>query len=267
MLCVLNNSRYFDNFAKTLAKILNVPLTSEIKYNTDKTYIIFNMRDIKSMPRNYIIYNFEQLDTKDNFDKYFWPKFYNAKQIFDYSLTNIEVLSKLNYNATFVPYGWNVLMKNKIIQPFNKRINNILFLGHLNERRINILRPVHTLCKANDYTIFINNDCWGNEYNNMLNITKIALNIHCYSGNTILEVHRIIPYILNKIWVISERSQDSYYDNLLNNMVTWTDNNFDKEIEKVLSLSSIEVEKILSDRQRLLIESCLYTFDKKLINV
>ena len=47
------------------------------------------------------------------------------------------------------------------------------------------------------------------------------MNIHYYSGRTILEVHRIIPLIANKILVISEKSDDPWYDEKYGNLINF----------------------------------------------
>jgi len=256
MIYILNNNRYFENLCEIISKTLNWPMTN-VANDDNKTYLIFNAKDI-SMPTKYIMYNFEQLDTTNTFEESFWSKFHNAIKVFDYSHINIAFLKAKNIDATFAPYGWNVLMKNKVIEPFNTRINNVMFLGYLNDRRINILKPVHKLCKDKDYTMFLDNNCWSKEYDEMVKITKIGLNIHFYGGNTILEVHRIIPYILNKVYVVSERSQDPYYDNMMDGLVTWLNDlhDIDKIIEETLLIDPIIMERLLTNRQRLLIERC-----------
>jgi hypothetical protein len=48
--------------------------------------------------------------------------------------------------------------------------------------------------------------------------------MHYYSGRTILEVHRIIPLVANKILVISEKSNDSWYDEKYGNLINFFEN-------------------------------------------
>lgn len=260
MIYVLNNSKYFENLAIIISKVLKMTMVETLDYDLDITYLIFNMKDIAHMPKKYIIYNFEQLQILKNINTNILEKFRNSIKIFDYSEKNIEILKKYNINAIFAPYGYNVLMKIDNI-PFSERVNTVMFLGYLNIRRIRYLKPVHTLCKNNNYNMFLNNKCWNDEYLQMLKITKIALNIHCNDGEAILEVHRIIPYILNKIYVISERSYDPYYDSLFDNLVTWVDDKNDivTAINNALNLPIDNMETILVTRQRLLIETCPFS--------
>ena len=226
-LIIFNNSRYFENIALSLSSILKVELIDEIDVSDLRTHVLFTIKDMKIMPINYIVYNFEQLDTTINLSQQFYDRLCGAIHIFDYSQTNIVYLMvEKDISATFLPYGWNTSMKIKT-KLYNNRLNDVLFLGYMNERRRNMLKPTYELCCNNNYKLFIDNNCWDNEYNRLLQMSKIGINIHFYEGNTILEVHRIIPYILNKIYVISERSTDTYYDNLFDEMVTWMDKPLD----------------------------------------
>lgn len=265
MILILDTCKYFNNIVKNLHD--NIVKTTECKivhdmklFDTDNLFILFEIYKLDKMPKNYIIYNFEQLniDREDNlYNEEFWNKFKNAKYVIDYSKSNIKLLKSKNIDTKFIPLGWNRYMKNKIITPFQERINHVMFIGYINKRRINILKPIHTLCKENDYNIFLSNDCWNDDYFHKLSIVKIAYNIHFYDGNTVLEVHRIIPYILNCIWVISEHSNDEWYDELFEGLVSWT--NCDDIVEitnNVLNMSKDEVNQQLLNRQQLLIQRC-----------
>lgn len=262
-LIVFNNSLYFENIALSLSKILAIELIDTIDVNNLQTHILFTIKDMKVMPVNYIVYNFEQLDTTINLSKQFYDRLYGAKHVFDYAQTNIKYLLTKDISATFLPYGWNSSMKISVRSYINRQ-NDILFLGFMNKRRRNILKPAYELCRDNNYNLFISNNCWDMEYKRMLRMSKIGINIHYYEGNTILEIHRIIPYILNKIYVITERSTDTYYDNLFDEMVTWMDKPLETLVHDALIMDNME--EILTFRQRKLIEKCSYNNEiKKLI--
>jgi hypothetical protein len=269
MIKILNTSKYFFTIVYTLFDYIvqlygtnSCEIVDRIEEDDMNYYLIIDVRMLKITPINYIIYNFEQLDAIE-INEQLWYNFNNAKMILDYSQLNIDFFQSHNIDATFLPLCWNRYMKiNKNIN-INKRQNTFMFIGHLNERRRDMLKPIHTICKTHDYNMFISNECWDNEYNHMLSITKIGLNIHCYNGKTILEVHRIIPYILNKIWVISERSQDKWYDDLFDDLVTWfdDDNTLACQFTNVLNMSDIDRETEVKLRQRKLIEKCSYNKD------
>jgi hypothetical protein len=52
---------------------------------------------------------------------------------------------------------------------------------------------------------------------------RVGINLHYYDGPSILEVHRIIPWIANRIWVVSVPASDPYYDERFSDLVTFTD--------------------------------------------
>lgn len=245
--------KYFDLIIYDLCKVLNNSMVVSVIdiFDTDM-YIFLNIKDHIHLPKHYIVYNFEQLTANTTLSETFWINIKNAYRIIDYSELNIRELSKRGLHATFLPFSWLFGMKTvKVIQPFCNRQNTILFIGSINTRRRNILKPVHTLCKQHDYGLFLSNDCWDSYHTRIMSLTKIALNIHYYEGNTILEVHRIIQYVMNKIIVISERSNDKYYDDMMDGLVTWSDKDmFEDKITEILSIPSDTIEELLSHRQR-----------------
>ena len=235
----------------------------------DDIYFIFNAKDITIFPVKYVLFNFEQLNAI-RISESFIEKFKSALIVIDYSVTNVEFLTKYNVKSLFIPYSWLLKMKCVINNNFNARINNVMFIGHLNERRVNCLRPVHQYCKMKNYNMFISNDCWDEYQVKMMSITKIALNIHFYDNNTILEVHRIIPYIMNKIIVITEKSNDPYYDEMMDDVVTWSEyGEFHNKINEILELSNEEIEELLLFRQKQLIlkKSYLSLLNENLSNI
>ena len=223
---------------------------------------------MKDMPKKYIIYNFEQLQVDvgpdiSNFSSDIWIKLQNAIEVWDYSKMNIEYLQKTHNinNIKFFPLGWSVAFKNKIQSNlWNLKTNTFMFIGLMNEYRRDFIKPIHSKAKENSWNMYLSNKCWNQEYEEICSITKIALNIHYYSGKTILEVHRIIPLILNDIWVLSERSYDSWYDELFNDIIDWVDNGEEtsKKIDDILLLDELVVKEELNKRKRLLISRCDY---------
>lgn len=265
MIKILNTSKYFTTIATALCNLINrtyqgidCELVYDINLNSEDIYIIFDIKTMENTPKKYIVYNFEQLEVID-IEELFWNNIRKAQMIIDYSQSNIAFLKQHNIDAKFLPLCWNRHMKIQNNTKFIDRRNNIMFIGYFNERRRDILKPIHSLCKERNYNMFLSNKCWEEEYKHMLSITKVALNIHCYKGKTILEVHRIIPYILNKIWVISERSNDEYYDTQFDDLVTWSDSeNFAEHFSTIMDMNKEDIETELLSRQRKLIEKCSY---------
>jgi len=248
-------------------------VVDKIKLNSPHIYILFNPHSVNPMPKKYIIYNFEQLQVTTeantlNFSSDYWIKLQNAIEVWDYSKTNIDFLRK-SYNITnikFFPLGWSAAFKNNISAlKWNERSNTFMFIGLMNEYRRNFIKPLYLTAKEKNWNMFLSNKCWSQEYNEICSISKFALNIHYYSGITILEVHRIIPLVLNNIWVLSERSHDSWYDDLFTGIIDWIDGGIDasstnasKKIEDILLLDESLIQEELNKRKRLLIEKCDY---------
>ena len=98
------------------------------------------------------------------------------------------------------------------------------FLGSINNSRYDKLKTLITIYGKKKDKLVISNNYWGDDLKQLYKKTKIGLNIHYYSGKTILEVHRIIPLIANKILVISDKSDDPWYDEKYCNLINFIEN-------------------------------------------
>ena len=68
MYLILNDNLYLSQIIDSLmlALIYNnieCKIVSEVNLNDDNTYILLNVNNIKILPKNFFIYNFEQLIT------------------------------------------------------------------------------------------------------------------------------------------------------------------------------------------------------------
>jgi len=260
----------FTRYNKTVNEKNHIiwEVVDKINIKSNDIYILFNPYSINPMPKKYIVYNFEQLQVITepnilNFSSDYWDKLQKAIEVWDYSMSNITFLKeKYNINnIKFFPVGWSPAFKNSInTKKWNERENIFLFIGLMNDYRRNFIKPLYLTAKEKNWNMFLSNKCWNQEYNEICSISKFALNIHYYSGITILEVHRIIPLVLNDIWVLSERSHDTWYDELFTGIIDWIDNGEDtsKKIEEILLLDDSIIKEELNKRKRLLIEKCDY---------
>ena len=213
-----------------------------------ETYLIFDIRDRVRLPIHFIVYNFEQLEASNLSDE-FYLKLILAKHIFDYSQNNIKFLNTMNIAASFMPYSWFPNLRNISNFPIKNRICSFMFIGYFNERRKNILKPIHQNAKDMKQKMLISGNLWGINYANQASETKISLNIHCYEKHTILEVHRIITCILDKNIVLTERSSDAYYDDLLDGCVTWiTAENVVEIINDTLYNKELDLDNLVTER-------------------
>jgi hypothetical protein len=137
-----------------------------------------------------------------------------AKIIFDYSLENIKVFKDKGLDAFHFPYGWTPFCEYE--GKIKKKDIDVIFLGSKSVRRNNILSK---LGKG----VYYRDNIFGEMYDIIINRAKFSLNIHYYEGKSILEVTRIIPLICRGVIVISERSEDKYYDDRMEGIIIYID--------------------------------------------
>ena len=231
MLKLVNNSCYFEIIINALHEALT---ELDIKHEVVKTYSLVDNNNIylictthenSLLPKRYISYNFEQLITTKVWQPIFFQNLAKAEIVFDYSLENIKELEKYNIKAHFLPLGYSKNMEND--KTFDKTVDKTVdfsFLGSINNSRYDKLKTLITIYGKKKDKLVISNNYWGNDLKQLYKKTKIGLNIHYYSGKTILEVHRILPLIANKILVISDKSDDPWYDEKYSNLINFIEN-------------------------------------------
>lgn len=275
MIKILNNCIYFDIVARSLSHVLHTLdidhelTTSILSDDSDDLYIIFTTHHLhEKLPKKYISYNFEQLVTDKDWPAEFFERLSRAKQVWDYSLANIKVLAgKHVTNTIHVPFGYSPIMDISSIKPFKDRPYDWLMLGAVSQFRADKLGALVKAYNGHPEKYIVSNNCWDRDLERTYRDTKIGINIHYYPGDTILEVHRIIPMVANRIFVVSERSNDSWYDDLFKGAVTFLPNG-SSSLAGAISvatrlLSSEAMEAELSKRQAFLKEKCsYYTFVK-----
>lgn len=228
MFLILNNSRFLYQITKSLNYCLNLnnipsKLVDKL-FNTDDIFIILNIYSIplKKLPKYFIVYNFEQLITEQKWSKMFFYKIKKALMVFDYSVRNLEVLKSHSITGYHLPYGWTPILDKE----FKKKEIDVIFLGMMNERRKNVLNEI------TEYNSYFDNNTFHDKYDEIISKSKISLNIHYYKKETILEVPRILPLISNNILIISEKSDDFFYDNKLKDIVIFCELQEFKEVLK-----------------------------------
>ena len=261
MLYLLNDNNYFEIIIKALSEsltLLNIPnkITNNIDYSSNNLYLICTTHLDYRLPKRYISYNFEQLTTDKIWPNNYYEKLKNAQQVWDYSLENIKILNLHNIQAIHIPLGYSKCMENRNNNIFEKDID-IFFTGCINNYRSNKLQKIMNVCNRRSNKIIITNNCWNNDLEILYNRSKIGLNLHFYQGKTILEVHRIIPMIANKILVISERSDDMWYDNIFKEIVDFVnEENFTQSIIKNLEYDNKIYQEKINYRYQYLVNNC-----------
>tara|TARA_B100000524_G_C23599333_1_gene352003 strand:+ start:144 stop:935 length:792 start_codon:yes stop_codon:yes gene_type:complete len=250
MYLLLNNNKYLSQIVESLLFCLiynnkECKLISKIdKLDEVNIFIIFNFNNIKYLPKNFIIYNFEQLCSSKNINESYYEKCKHAKVIFDYSVNNIKVYESKNLNCYHLPFGWTPVIEPINIINFDNKNIDLIFLGNINKRRLEIIK---------NFDIYHSDKCFESNYENICSHAKFSLNIHYYKGESILEVSRIIPLICRGIIVITEKSDDIFYDDIFKDICIFVDfddinnikniiKNFSKE--KAINNKNILIEKL-----------------------
>jgi hypothetical protein len=233
MLKLVNNSCYFEIIINALHEALT---ELDIKHEVVKTYSLVDNNNIylictthenALLPKRYISYNFEQLITTKVWEPIFFENLAKAEIVFDYSLENIKELEKYNIKAHFLPLGYSKNMEYNDDNDNDKTVDKTVdfsFCGSINNSRYDKLKTLISIYGKKKDKLVISNNYWGDDLKQLYKKTKIGLNIHYYSGKTILEVHRIIPLIANKILVISDKSDDPWYDEKYCNLINFIKN-------------------------------------------
>ena len=219
-----------------------VEIVTHINEETDRDlYIMFGMNVYEGtiLPKHYIVYQFEQTDENMNNNKdiaeintitdknWFTPQYIKilkgSLSIWDYSMVNIKNLKKIadlkNCTFKYVPVSY---MPHLDIAPKTSiKDIDVLFFGVMNDRRYH----VHdSLVKAGLNVHFADYNLWGAQRTELVNRSKICLNIHYYT-NPILETVRISYLLAKKAFVISEKSNDAILDKIYSSTVVFTDYN------------------------------------------
>ena len=240
---IYNQSKYIYSICEIVYEtfknyINNIEIVNcsdhDMIYNDTTVYLTFyKFNDDIVHPKKYIVYNFEQLTTEKKWSEEYINFLRNALYVIDYSLSNVIWLNSIDINSYFLPFE---ILDTKIyrsLKSYDKDID-VLFIGSLNDRRKKWLNKLIYL--NSQFTIkIITNKFYKDSYDFFAR-SKILLNIHYYEQNRISEISRIIHALENSCIVLTENSDDFYYNQLLNGIVTIT--NYDTLIDDVINILS-----------------------------
>ena len=194
------------------SKIIEYTGANQLEINDTDIYIFFGIAytiyKIHNKSNIYII-NLEQLTMDGTHSDYNMLKGVIEMQnkfplthMLDYSNANCKILEKHGVVSRYLPYQVN---KTEIYN-YDKRYDYVLCCSY-NARTSNIYNSLSTYFKNH---AFIGSPCrWGIDRDDILMRSKVLLNVHHREFDyNILEEIRIIRCILNKVIVISERSQN-----------------------------------------------------------
>lgn len=193
--------------------------TSVSPHNFLDLYVMFGMNNYQSkiVPTNYIVMQLEQ--TTGNSQSQWFSQTYinylnNALLVCEYSLVNYRYLKQqLSIKKIeYVPIGLlDIITPLSTVNEINKDID-ILLLGSMCDRRQYIIDQFKQ--KYPNLNIVCHSNIWGSERQNILQRTKLVLNVHYYN-ESILETVRLTYLLSLGIPVLSENSLDPLLDRMM----------------------------------------------------
>ena len=265
-------SLYRGCLTKVIKEVYNISIEyiydfQSLQNNTD-TIIICNITSIndelldifEKYNSKKIIINTEYYENF-NISKYFdfinnKPNFY----LFEYNILNINYIKNTNKNIDyhFIPLCYDSFLEDyynsRIVKKnYNEKDIDILFFGSINKRREKILNSLKRKYKLAIYKKYSNNS--NTELCNLIERSKIVLNIMYYDNNIIFDYYRNSFILSTRTLLITEKSSSKDYiieDGLIeleNNVINVE---YDKIIETVdyyLKNSSEEEYNKLIDTQ------------------
>jgi hypothetical protein len=275
-----------DNFSKNYLPFLfyrNILYETLLKYKNYKINFIYNLNDFIDSEKNifitmihcfaknldYNFYSFNNLSCKKiiinteyyehgnikNLLKYInlYPN--NNFHLFDYNKINIENIQKLfkNINIYYIPLIYNEYLEdfyNKNIDyklSWNEKDIDILFYGSLNIRRGKIIDNL-----KKKYNLVYFQDIYNhNSFCNIINRSKIILNILFYDYNIVFDYYRNSFLLANNALLITECSINFDYNieynlkDIVENILITNYENIEETVDIIMNKSINEIDEIL----------------------
>jgi len=269
---IINNTSQYSNDADFLILFLNY-IEDIYNINTKNTKVIFIHADyIINYSKNnlYLIGNY--INNKNFHNSYLW----------EYNYLNIDYYNKnfINKKCSFIPLQYNIYLEkiynnHKLNIPYSKKPIDILFMGSVDPRsRRDLL--LEQLRKK--YEVFIMNNVNDIEkYINIIENSKIILQIYSNENNMPLDYYRLALLYSNKVFVIGENFEGLEYineNNLsdlseLSEVMIKTDyNNIINIVDKYIIKPDIEIEEITKSTYEIFkkndMDSCIVNFFKNI---
>jgi len=174
-----------------------------------RIYPIFIIESVQDFPENYvkkIIYNIEQMTREDKYLlNYPRMKMSDIVEIWDYSITNYNILKNYGFTVRHVPFKLTLekILEYRNLQTLDKTYD-VAFSGQMGPYRQSILdqlkaRGINVLILDGDYTL--NRDV-------QIGKSKLLLNIHFNTTYKVFETIRCEPWLSSGFPVVSETSLD-----------------------------------------------------------
>ncbi len=201
-----------------------------LKSSPDLWIGFFNGVPLEFLPKNYIFLNAEPLNVKDEWNDLadWFEAMRNAREVWDYNMSNAEYVEKLAVPFHFVPFGYapyyeTSFQKHSAGKELQQDID-VLFCGGLNERRQRILDELEQR-GMNVHVASRTNSAYGEKLDELLARSKIVLGIHRFEEPRaqIADLARVDHPLSNRLFVLHERPSPSGSDPAFEMNVTTCD--------------------------------------------
>jgi len=224
---VLGKSRcYFEDIIDYIK--LYYPNTIEsFDFKEDKDNLLFGVHEVCELfypyfSPNSIIFNTEQLDFKNEWVNENYISILKSYRIFDYCKSNQRWLKdNLRIESKLINFS---LPLSKYSKDISIRDVDILFYGTYTEEREKLYQELLSHF-GNKIKILFRYELWGDEKEDLINRSKIILNLHRYETK-LFQIVRVFPLLHTNRIIISEKCSDQDDYNL--EEVIFTDNIIDK---------------------------------------
>ncbi len=280
-------SLYRGCLTKVIEEVYNISIEyiydfQSLQNNTD-TIIICNIYSINDHLLNIlqaydskkILINTEYYENL-NISKYFdiinnKPNFY----LFEYNILNINYLKNTNKNIDyqFIPLCYSSFLENyynsRIVKKtFIEKDIDILFLGKLNRRRKNIINPLTQKYKI--VTKYNFDDKGNTELCNLIERSKIVLNVLFYKSNIIFDYYRNSFILSTRTLLITEKSTSKDY-NVEDGLLELENNIINVEYDKIIETVDYYMDNMTEDKYNKLVDTQYnafknYKMDDKITN-
>lgn len=229
--------------AKSISSILNkLDINNLLKIGfdfndfDDSLHIVICPQSFKKLPPLYICYQLEQTTSNRWFSKDQIKKLKNSLLVMDYSLNNINYLSK---SIPFSQLYYLPVSKSEVPLTESEDYDyDVLFYGDTNNPR----RQKYLEILKKKFNIKVLNNCFGEHLWSEIQKAKVIVNIHYYD-NALIETTRLYECLSNRCIVVSEKSQDIHnYPDLLENIDFVDVDNIEEMVNKIQQILQNENE-------------------------
>jgi hypothetical protein len=217
-------------------------------FASDRRNIVFGMHHCPvdvvrhDVPKDTIVYSLEQM--RDQPECMRWCRKYRGLEVWDYSMSNVDVLRKAGVeNIKHCKIGYvpeiSYFERNK---PEDRDIDILAYMSP-SPRREHIMKQFADNKNINFVAV---QSTYGDDRDELIKRAKLVINLHNYD-NQIFEMVRVTHLIQNKIPVLCERNPDTDFPDYMEGTVfTSTYNRFVDTAYKLLK----KPEELDSQAQR-----------------